>query len=70
MTTNIGTIEPAVRAAPGPRLLYLAARSGIRAFESGRIKYGAAAGGAVMLSDASTRIGPLCSIFNFKTSRV
>ena len=69
MTTNVGTIDRILRAALGAVLLYLAFFSGLPAFESAVLQYGAAIVGAVMLIVAATRICPIYSIFGFKTCR-
>jgi hypothetical protein len=70
MTTNVGTLDRALRAILGLVLLFLAFASGLPLFDSALFKYGAAAIGIVMLVVATVRICPLYSIFGIKTCRV
>lgn len=69
MTTNVGTIDRALRAAVGAVLLCLAFFSGLPAFDGTILKYGAAIAGAIMLAVAATRVCPIYSIFGLKTYR-
>ncbi len=69
MTINVGTIDRILRAILGVGLLYLAFFSGLPAFESNLVKYGAAIVGIVMLVVAAVRMCPIYSIFGIKTCR-
>ncbi len=69
MTTNVGTLDRALRAILGLVLLYLAFASGLPLFDSALFKYGAAVIGIVMLVVAAVRICPLYSIIGIKTCR-
>lgn len=69
MTRNVGTIDRIFRAALGVGLIYFSFLSGLPAFDSTVLKYGAATIGAVMLIVAATRVCPIYSIFGFKTCR-
>lgn len=69
MSTNVGTLDRLFRAVLGLGLLYLALLSGLPAFESGVLKYGAIVVGLVMLVVAATRVCPIYTLFGFKTCR-
>ena len=69
MTTNVGTVDRLLRAGLGLGLLFLAFLSGLPAFESGVLKYGAAAVGVVMLAVAAIRVCPIYTIFGLKTCK-
>lgn len=70
MTINVGTTHRILRAALGAILLFLAFFSGLPAFDTGVLKYGAAIVGVVMLVVAAVRMCPIYSIFGIKTCRV
>ncbi len=69
MTINVGSIDRIFRAALGAALLYLAFFSGLPAFDTGVLKYGAAVVGIVMLVVAAVRVCPIYSLFGVKTCR-
>lgn len=69
MTTNVGTLDRALRAALGIGLLYLAFLSGLPAFDGALLKYGAAIVGVVMIVVAASRVCPIYSIFGIKTCK-
>lgn len=69
MTTNVGTIDRALRAVLGVVLLYLAFFSGLPLFAAPLLKFGAAVVGVVMLATSSMKMCPLYSIFGFKTCK-
>lgn len=69
MTTNVGTIDRALRALLGIALLGAAFLSGMPLFEAPIVKYPVAAVGVVMLVVAATRVCPIYALFGFKTCR-
>ena len=69
MTTNVGTLDRALRTALGIGLLYLAFLSGLPAFDGALLKYGAAIVGVVMIVVAASRVCPIYSIFGIKTCK-
>lgn len=70
MEINVGMIDRVLRAVLGLVLLYLAFFSGLAAFDTGLLKYAAAAVGVVMLVVAAVRICPVYSVLGIKTCRV
>ena len=66
MTTNVGTIDRALRAVIGLLLIALPFVTSVTA-GSALLTYGAVAVGVVMLLVSLTRVCPLYSVFGIKT---
>lgn len=69
MTTNIGTLDRAVRAILGLALLVLALGGLAPVFEAGAMKWIAVAVGAVLLATAGMRICPAYMLFGIRTCK-
>lgn len=69
MTTNIGTLDRALRAIVGLVLLVVALGGLAPVFESGTMKWAAVAVGAVLLATAGMRICPAYMLFGIRTCK-
>ncbi|MEI4234634.1 YgaP family membrane protein [Roseovarius sp. D22-M7] len=69
MTTNIGTIDRALRALLGLVLLVTALGGLAPVFDAGAVKWIAVAVGAVLLATAGMRICPLYTVLGIRTCK-
>lgn len=69
MTTNIGTLDRALRAILGLALLVVALGGFAPVFEAGAAKWIAVAVGAVLLATAGMRICPAYMLFGIRTCK-
>ncbi|WP_135506416.1 YgaP family membrane protein [Roseovarius aestuariivivens] len=69
MSANVGTIDRILRAVLGLALIYFAFFSGLPAFESQALKFGATVIAFIMLIVAPVRVCPVYSILGIKTCR-